>query len=173
MKKFGAPFLVLLALAHLAGVMPLSLYFMQEVKTEARIRLSDATGLAKVMVQGKEYNDPRVFQLMDEDEFTYRGRMYDFKSVTREGNDYIFYAAEDDKETNLLSFLNGVFEQTSDRCGDTKMPVNNPIKNFEKDFFHNWSSHVLSALQVHCFRLMPDDSGVFDCHLNVIFHPPA
>lgn len=135
MKKLLGALVVLLAYVQIAGFTPLYFCVLQEIKTEMNLELSAKEDLSRIVIDAAEYNNPSVFSLADgEHEFTYYGKMYDFKTVEKQGDKYVFYALMDDKENALTALLGSIFDQQGSNGKNTKSPFAKLLKNMEKDF---------------------------------------
>lgn len=139
MKQTLAIILILLALAHIGGVIPLYFCALEEIKTEMQLELGNTRQLQKVLVTQQEYNDVKIFRMFEEHEFYYRGNMFDFKTFDLESNgNYVFYALQDNKETTLITLLKTVFNHPDDKNNQT--PISGLLKNFIKDFVGTYTA---------------------------------
>jgi hypothetical protein len=137
MKKLLPILLSFLAFSHIGGFMPFYAAALQEVKNEMALELGTNTNLLTVTVTENEYSDVTVFRKTGDDEFVYRGNMYDYKTVTKQGNAYVFKAVADEKETSLSGLLRNVYEQHNDKDNNSKSPLGNLFKYLSKDFVSN------------------------------------
>ena len=172
MKKALAIVFVLLAFAHIAGLTPFYFYVLQEIKTEMSIELANQATLQKLVVSADEYKDASVFKTKEENEFSYRGRMYDFKTVVREGSNYVFYVLEDEKETTLMAVLKNMFDTADGSSKNTKSPFGNLLKNFEKDFVNCLQKDFVTQLPNQLFGWFSITDNTSEGHQIVIFSPP-
>ncbi len=172
MKKALPVILIFLALAHVAGIMPIYFYLLDGIKGEMTIALHNETSLQKIVVTGTEYNNPTIFQETNEGEFTFKGQMYDFKNVQKCGIDYIFYGINDDKETNLVGMLKSIFEQGDNHSGRS-LPFNNLLKNFSPDFVIPVVKDFMVSLPEKTFHTSVNFiTGILAGHLAAFSVPP-
>ena len=127
MKKVLSGILIFVAVLQIGGITPFYFYFMQLVKDQAKVSLSDKNDLEKITVSISDFNNPALFQKTGDNEFNWKGTRYDFQSVVRQGSDYVFYGLADQKESLLVKILTNDFQQTGSK--------NKGGKNMLKDFF--------------------------------------
>ena len=172
MKKALPVILIFLALAHVAGIMPFYFYLLDGIKGEMTIALRHESNLHKIVVTGAEHNNPSTFQQTDESEFTFKGQMYDFKSVEKCGADYIFYGINDNKETNLIGLLKSIFEQGDNHSGSS-LPFHNLLKNLSADFVVPAAKDFMFSLpEKTLFTAFGFISSVLPGHLASFSVPP-
>lgn len=136
MKKALPIILAIIAVLNIVGFMPYYYYALDGIKHEMTVALTEASQLEKVHITTSEMNNRAIFEKTDDEEFTFNGRMYDFKKVEKVADGFVFYALEDSRETSLTDLLKSVFEQ-GDNSSKTKGPVSNLLKNLFKDFIGN------------------------------------
>ena len=166
MKKVLSTVLIFVAVLQIGGLTPFYFYFLQMVKDEIKVELSDKNQLDEVLVSETEYNNPKVFQKCEEYEFRFKGQMYDFQSVEKKGGNYVFYALSDQKENTLTCLLTNEFQQSADKgkAGKSSAKV---LKDFFKDF-------VLAGPQkfkATAGLLTADDTNTFISPLFDGYHP--
>jgi hypothetical protein len=171
MKRALSIVLVFLALTNIVGFMPLYFSGIQEIKSEVKLKISDESGLQKLLVSDDEYNNPAIFNKTDDDEFNFRGRMYDYKTVKKATGGYIFYTLEDNKETNLIGFLKAVYS-SDESSKNTKAPLCNLLKNFSKDFVGSFSKISLPALPANTYSVFVALRGICTGYFISIQNPP-
>ena len=144
MKRALSIILIFIALTNIVGFMPLYYSVMQEIKSEVDLKMADGNDLQNIVVTIDEYADATIFNMSDEHEFKFRGQMYDYKAVKKTDGGYIFYALQDNKESNLIDFIKTAFDQSGGHNKSTKSPFSNLLKNFSKDFVGTFSTNVVS-----------------------------
>ena len=132
MKKGIYIIVIALAMVHIGGFTPFYVAALEEVKKEAELELGITANLVKVVVTAAEMKDASVFKQHEEGEFSYRGKMYDYKVAEVANGTRIFYAVKDDKESALLDCLKSLFGNENGREG--KGPLSKLLKNFSKDY---------------------------------------
>ena len=172
MKKALAIIFVLLAFAHIAGLTPFYFYALQEIKTEMSLELAKQSSFQKLVVSTDEYKDASVFQTKEENEFSYRGRMYDFKAVVKEGGNYVFYVLEDEKETTLTAILKNMFDTADGSSKNTKSPFGNLLKNSEKDFVNCLQKDFVTQLPSELFTWFYCTAIISEGHHRIFSSPP-
>lgn len=135
MKKAAVILFVVLAYVHIAGFTPFYFCALQEIKTEMALELTNKADLQQMHINTAEYTNPAVFELVDEHEFKYLGKMYDYKEVEKTKTGYIFYGLADDKETALTGLLRAMYEQDSTPGKKNTSPFAKLLKNLDKDFY--------------------------------------
>lgn len=161
MKKLFPILLTFLAFSHIGGFMPFYAAALQEVKNEMALELGNNANLLTVTVTENEYSDVTVFRKTGDDEFLYRGIMYDYKTVTKQGNAYVFKAIADEKETSLSGLLQNVYEQRNDKDSNSKSPLGNLCKNLCKDFVsHANYQYSVSAINSSKPNVCPMHLGI-------------
>ena len=171
MKRTLSIVLIFLALAHVAGFVPFYFYALEEIKTEVNLKLSTESNLQKVVVSTEEYNDVSVFKQEEENEFSFRGKMYDFKTVVKDGNNYVFYALADEKETTLISFLKNVFDHTSN-SSKNKSPFSNLLKSFDKDFVGTTTPKFIAVVSTNTFVTVHFNQKTSEGYYSIPSSPP-
>lgn len=117
---------------HIGGFTPFYVAALEEVKKEAELELGITANLVKVVVTAAEMKDASVFKQHEAGEFSYRGKMYDYKADEEANGMHIFYAVQDDKEGALLDCLKSLYGDGNGREG--KGPLSKLLKNFSKDY---------------------------------------
>ena len=145
MKKALAGILVFIALTNIVGFMPLYFSLLQEIKSEVNLQLAEAGDLQKLVISEADYHNKALFNTTDENEFSFKGRMYDYKSVTRTSEGYVFSVLEDNRESGLVDFLKAAFNGGNDNAKSSKSPLAELFKNFSKDFLGSFGHTVLLA----------------------------
>jgi hypothetical protein len=172
MKKAPSVVLIFLALAYVTGIMPLYFYLKEDIKGSMANELHSESNLQKVTVTNAEYNDPSVFQKTGDDEFSFRGQMYDFKSVEKCKGGYIFYGLSDNKETSLIGLVKNIFGQT-DNAKNHSIPLNNFLKIFFADFIiPGEKDFMASLLVVNSFSVVNLNTCILNGHRASIHVPP-
>ncbi len=146
MKKAAGIIFIFLAYIHIAGFTPFYFYGLQEIKTEMSLELKDKTILKTIFVTAAEYHNPALFEQTDEHEFKYRGRMFDFKCMEKQGDTYVFYALQDEKETALAVLLNDIFGADKATGKNSKSPFSKLIKDFDKHSLAPEAKPIIHAL---------------------------
>ena len=166
MRKVLSTVLIFVAVLQIGGLTPFYFYFLQMVKDEIKVELSDKTQLNEVLVSTAEYNNPNVFQKCDDYEFRFKGQLYDFQSVEKTDRGYLFYALADQKENTLTNLLASEFQQSADKvkAGKTSAKV---LKDFFKDFVLTAPQKLKSTVPV--FRA--ENAHNFNAPLFDGFHP--
>lgn len=153
--------------------MPFYAAALQEVKNEMALELSNNANLLTVTVNESEYSDVKLFRKTGDDEFVYRGVMYDYKSVKKQGNVYVFKAMADEKETSLSGLLRNVYEQQNDKDSSTKSPLSSLFKNLSKDFVshanYQYSTHTANSFNPN---VCPIQMGVVSKGYQFIIQMP-
>lgn len=142
MKRILSIILIFVALTNIVGFMPLYMAALQEIKSEVKLQLSTQAELQQIQVSDAEYTNPAVFHKTGDDEFSYQGRMYDYKCLKKTNGGYIFYALEDTKEVSLIDLVKAAYAP-SNATGKSKAPMGNLLKNFSKDFVGAISGQVV------------------------------
>ncbi len=166
MRKVLSTVLIFVAVLQIGGLTPFYFYFLQMVKDEIKVELSDKNQLDEVLVSEAEYNNPKVFQKCEEYEFRFKGQMYDFQSVEKKGSTYVFYALSDQKENTLTRLLTNEFQQSADKgkAGKSSAKV---LKDFFKDFLLTGAQKFKSASGT----LLADKTFHFNSPLFDGYHP--
>ncbi len=135
MKKATGVLFVFLAYVHIAGFTPLYFCALQEIKKEMSLELKTKAELQAVFIAAADYSNPSVFELVDEHEFKYQGKMYDYKEVEKTATGYVFYGLADDNETALTALLAAIYDQHTTTGKKGKSPFAKLLKNLDKDFY--------------------------------------
>jgi len=171
MKKALSIILIFIALTNIVGFMPLYYTALQEIKSEVKLKISNNSDLQPLEITSIEYNNPSVFRMAEENEFLFNGRMYDFKSIKKIGGSYIFYALEDNKESNLISLLKAVYEaDAGNKQG--KGPLANLLKNFSKDFVACSSPKLLLPASTILQLLFSANKNTCTGYCTLVQNPP-
>jgi len=172
MKKALPVILIFIALTNIVGFMPLYFGALQEIKSEVKLKLFDESSFPKLLVSDIEYSNPAVFSKTDDQEFNFRGRMYDYKTVKKTKGGYIFYALEDNKESNLIDFLKTAYEQSGQSGRNGKTPFGNLLKSFSKDFVGCFSREMAAPIlsKSHFFLLSANETRTGHCRM--LQNPP-
>ena len=172
MKKVFSAAITVLTLVNIVGLAPFYLYMLQEVKTEMSIELSTTANLEKIVVSAVEFSNTKIFQLTEEHEFILRGRLYDFKTMSKEGSNYIFLAKEDTKETTLTDLLKDNYESANTKSNTHKSPFGNLLKNFSKDFITTSAKQFVCSISSTSFAVSPLSIKMCSGFTAVISAPP-
>ena len=172
MKRTLSIILIAVALTNIVGFMPLYFSVLQEVRSEVSLKLSNSSGLQRISVSELEYQNHSVFSFSGENEFTYKGRMYDFKTVTKLKGAYIFSALEDNKESRLIDFMKAVYAPANEKNKDTKSPLGNLMKSFSKDFVGCFSQPFLSPIPVISTQSLCLAQSTSTGYSMLVQHPP-
>ncbi len=121
----------LLAILHIAGITPFYVAALQFIKQEAIIELGETNQLQAISISHAELKDQHIFNQLEENEFTYRGKRYDFASKECTPNGCIFYALEDEKENTLYAALALYY---GNHTSGTSTPLGKLLKDFSKDY---------------------------------------
>jgi hypothetical protein len=117
MKRFAGIVLLMLMGYNLIGYFPAFYTMQQNVKREMRSALrirqnrNELTTLSFALQNGK-VNDAD-FEQLEEDEFSYKGEMYDVVRTEKTGNTITFYCLNDKKESRLFADLQQFIKQNS------------------------------------------------------------
>lgn len=172
MKRTLSFILIAVALTNIVGFMPLYFSLLQEIRSEVGLKLSSNSDLDQVRVSREDYQNHSVFSYSGENEFTYKGRMYDFKTVTKLDDAYIFSALEDNKESGLIDFMKAVYAPSNEKNKDTRGPFGNLMKSFSKDFVGCFSRPVLAPLSAVSTRYPSFVKYTSPGYSILVQHPP-
>jgi len=107
MKKWVSIFLLGLMLYNIMGYYVAYLAMLQELKNEMRSSIHNADQDENITIIKLPYIDGKIadndLEFVDEDEFSYRGQMYDVQRTEINGNEISFYCLCDENE-NTLNF---------------------------------------------------------------------
>ncbi|MFN8298166.1 MAG: hypothetical protein U0T75_03600 [Chitinophagales bacterium] len=172
MKRILGILIAALAIIHIAGVTPFYIAVLQFIKQEVTVELSNANRLTKVAVSATELTDPTVFSRLEEGEFVYRGKLYDFKKEEHTGEGLIFYALEDEKESALQAALSFLYSNTAP--GKTSSPLGKLLKDFSKDYLANGVDVMpTSTLTVNFeYTTTYTTTNLMKGHYNQLINPP-
>jgi hypothetical protein len=93
-----------------------------------------------------DQKDKDLIQWIDENEFMYKGRMYDLISQQFVGNQIKIYAIQDSKEASLESeFKTFIFSLMDQKGGKGENSISSKL--FEKDFYYEELNFILSFLK--------------------------
>lgn len=144
MKKATGVLFVFLAYVHIAGFTPLYFCALQEIKKEMTLELKSKADLQTIFIAATDYTNPSVFEQVDEHEFKYQGKMYDFKEVEKTAAGYVFYGLADDNETALTGLLSAIYDQYGPASKKGKSPFAKLFKNLDKDFYAPAANHFFT-----------------------------
>lgn len=122
-----------MAAIHIAGVAPIYLFALTEIKNEAQLELQHQEQLQKVHVTYAERNNPDVFVALNDKEFVYRGSLYDYRKVEETAAGFVFFGIMDQKEKVLVDCLKASFD-SSPAKNSSKSPYGKLIESFSKDY---------------------------------------
>ena len=173
MKKALSTVIIFIAVLQIGGITPFYFYFLQLIKDEIKIELAAAKNLEPVLISEGDYNNPAVFQITDGHEFRYRGRMYDFQSVKKTRDAYVFYALADNKEYNLEKVFGNDFQQNTSKSNTAKNQGSKTVK----DFYNYYTAFTASAFSAALLHVQLLGSARFTCllsegHCLIIQSPP-
>ncbi|HWB62474.1 MAG TPA: hypothetical protein VG603_03110 [Chitinophagales bacterium] len=134
LKYYFTAAIAVLAFIHIAGVAPFYYGMLAEAKSEMKFELTSHAHLAQVVVSNADFNNPAVFTKSGDNEFRLHGKMYDYKSVERQADGYVFYALADNQEDLLNGLLQAMFERDYNDARAPHKPLTNMLKNFCPDF---------------------------------------
>lgn len=134
MKNLGVIVLIALVTFHITGVIPAYVVLVHELKTEVAIELASTTSLSKISVSNADMSNSSIFQKIEEHEFRYLGKLYDFSKSEKKGTYVIFYGLEDTKEQVLNEALAVCLGNESNNPASSKLPFKSLLDNFSKDF---------------------------------------
>ena len=172
MKRALSIILIFIALTNIVGFMPLYYAVMQEIKSEVDLKMADGADLQDIVVTNAEYADVSVFHISDEHEFKFKGRMYDYKAVKKTADGYIFYALQDNKESNLVDFVKNTFDQSNGHSKNTRSPFGNLLKNFSKDFIGHFSGVAIDPTNTIVYAAPLPGNYTSAGYFNRIQNPP-
>lgn len=139
MKRIFGILIAALAIIHIAGVTPFYIAALQFIKQEVTVELSAASELTTIEVSTTELADAKVFTRLEEGEFLYRGKLYDYKTEEKTAKGYVFYALEDEQEGALQAALCSVYN--NNHPGKTQSPLSKLLKDFSKDYITSPSAN--------------------------------
>jgi hypothetical protein len=146
MKRTLSIIITFIALTNIVGFMPLYFSALQEIKSEVNLKLANASNLQKLIIPDAEYSTRAIFAMCDENEFQFKGQMYDYTSMKKVAGGYMFYVIEDNKESNLIDFIKSFYGQSNESGKSSKTPITHLLKNFSKDFVGSFSKKFMLPL---------------------------
>lgn len=157
---------------HVGGFMPFYCAMLSEIRTEMQLELGNEASLQHIVISTADYNNPSVFELLEESEFSYKGERYDFKSKTEANGNVIFVGLKDTKENELLALLEKVYDNGNDKSKN-KSPFDGLLKDMVKHYTNNSSIPCNTLLPVSICNLYPLSYGIaLDGYSSKFSAPP-
>ena len=161
MKRTASVILLFIFLFNTIGYYSLFLILNSENKAEIAQMMQSGQHLETVRIHKSELKN--VVFTEGEEEFSYKGEMYDVKEISAEGDYVIFYCISDHTEKQLLAGLQTHEKNNTDPNSSPGKKPNNSLKNTD--------------LFLHQITLTPDKSSAFVfpsalCHF-ISYIPPT
>jgi len=128
MKRFISILLLSIYLFNLCGYIFIYSHIKSEIKKEALKKLSATSpGLFEEIIIGKKASS-KLIEWKEENEFLYKGNMYDVASIKEDDDKFYFYCIRDVNEEKLEDALKKHIENNS-----TDTPLNKTKRNLLKN----------------------------------------
>ena len=152
-KKIISILLLILFLFNVSGyfvVFKLRQYnAREEMKTRIKQNLRDEE-MEVIIIQNSEINSPLSdFCFIEEDEFRYKGNLYDIVRKKTEGSNTVFYCINDKQEEKLFDGLNEHIKRNTDQNTPTKDKSNTLTKSIVKEALPEKPDFIAYSVNQH------------------------
>ena len=138
MKKFVSILVLALMLYNIMGYYLAYLAMVQDTKHEMKEAVKENDEDEGLVVIKLPYKDGKIrekdFELVDEDEFMYRGQMFDIARTEIKDNVIYFYCLNDKKEDTLNSALVNHIQNNTTGNNAAEKKSNSVIKSLIKNY---------------------------------------
>jgi hypothetical protein len=174
MKKIFSIFLLLIFLFNLAGYFIVFKIMQCSVQQEMKTYLENNPSSKEtetIVIPNSELASSSRLKFIDDDEFTYNGKLYDIVSKKTVNGSTVFYCMNDKQEEKLYAALKDHVMHNTDQNLPVKDKSNLIIKNIIKEALTDKNiTQAMSAEAYHmCFRF---NSTLIQNFITVQSPPP-
>ena len=172
MKRIAFVFLLSIFLFNFICYYPVFLAVKSDLRNDALSSLSHSSHLNAISVPKYLSETPNSrFRMIDENEFSLDGKLYDVQKKTDDGKTLTFYCMNDEKEQNLFNSLGENVQMqngTKDASGNNKTVNLNPLELF----FMPGSLFSFSTNNISIIFDRINTSKILSGYLTCITPPP-
>lgn len=172
MRRIVSIVFLLVFLFNIAGYYPVFLIQQQLIRKEVRLAIQQKASIEELVCISVSKSDSKLLRWIKDDEFVYKGNLYDIVWMEKESDRAIHYwCINDDKEKSLLSHFEKEVNKNTDSNGSDPKGENNFIKNPLKDYVitQNIVKNHLSETSLFYFI---ENSNHSSPTINIITPPP-
>jgi hypothetical protein len=147
LKKLFASFFILVFLYTLVGYYPIFLFQQNNIKKEIKKRIKQTVPESELQVL--VFNQGTISQInwVDENEFLFKGNLYDIVRFEKNQNgETVYYCINDNQEKKLFASLDKLIQNAFEGKTNSEK-THNPVKHLVKDYLPNGS------LVLHTFSI--------------------